>query len=53
MDAIIMPNMCKIIAFYSIVSDACPDSGTKIVTDDAEIDNDAGSNRWRVIFIVL
>ena len=33
MTAIIMPNMCKILAFYSIVSDACPNDNVKIVAN--------------------
>jgi len=31
MKVIIMPNMCKILAFYSIASDACPDNDIKVV----------------------
>jgi hypothetical protein len=53
MDTIIMPNMCKILSFYSIVSDACPDSTTRIVADDVQVDNANGSNRWKIILIVL
>lgn len=35
MTTTIMPNMCKILAFYSIVSDACPNDNVKI-TENAE-----------------
>jgi len=28
-----MPNMCKILAFYTIVSDACPNDNVKIVAN--------------------
>jgi hypothetical protein len=30
---IIMPNMCKILGFYSIISDACPNDNVKIVAN--------------------
>jgi hypothetical protein len=41
MTTIIMPNMCKILAFYSIVSDACPNDNVKIVAnaDTIKADN--------------
>jgi hypothetical protein len=39
MDTIIMPNMCKILGFYSIISDACPDDTTRIVDSTVEVDN--------------
>jgi len=33
MKTIIMPDMCKILAYYSIVSDACPNDNVKIVAN--------------------
>lgn len=53
METIIMPNMCKILDFYSIVSDLCSDGSTKVVLDDVKVDNASGSNRWKIILIVL
>ena len=32
-----MPNMCKILAFYTIVSDTCPNANVKIVANAAAI----------------
>ncbi|MEI8008748.1 MAG: hypothetical protein WCI00_05135 [bacterium] len=37
MTNVIMPNMCKILAFYTIVSDTCPNANVKIVTNAAAI----------------
>ncbi len=34
MDAIIMPNMCRIIHFYGIVSEACPSDDIRIVDSE-------------------
>ncbi|MEI6774235.1 MAG: hypothetical protein WCL18_05610 [bacterium] len=33
MTTVIMPNMCNILAFYSIISDACPNDNIKIVAN--------------------
>jgi hypothetical protein len=33
MKIIIMPNMCVILGFYGIVSDACPNDNVKIVAN--------------------
>jgi uncharacterized membrane protein len=51
-----MPNMCKILAFYSIASDACPDNDIKVVqwADDIQSDNaSSGGSRWKIILIIL
>jgi hypothetical protein len=40
MKTIIMPNMCKILTFYTIVSDACPNDNVKIVENTATIKAD-------------
>ncbi len=56
MKVIIMPNMCKILAFYSIASDACPDNDIKVVqwADDIQSDNaSSGGSRWKIILIIL
>ncbi|MEI8091772.1 MAG: hypothetical protein WCG98_06220 [bacterium] len=31
MDAVIMPNICKIMSFYNLVSELCPNNDVKIV----------------------
>jgi len=43
MKTIIMPNMCRILAFYGIISDACPNDNVRIVTnaDTIKADNAA------------
>jgi len=33
MKNIIMPDMCKILTFYTIVSDACPNDNVKIAAN--------------------
>lgn len=56
MTTTIMPNMCNILAFYGIVSDACPNENVKITenADAIKADNSAWwSTRWKVVFIVL
>lgn len=34
MDDIIMPNMCKILSFYSLASEACPENDIKVVDEN-------------------
>jgi hypothetical protein len=55
MTNIIMPNMCNILAFYSIASDACPDNAIKAVvnSDTIKVEGAASSNRWKILLIVL
>ncbi|MFA7298823.1 MAG: PKD domain-containing protein [Candidatus Absconditabacterales bacterium] len=56
MKTIIMPNMCRILAFYGIISDACPNDNVRIVTnaDTIKADNAAGgSSWWKIVFIIL
>ena len=55
MTNVIMPNMCKILAFYTIVSDTCPNANVKIVANAAAIKsaNASWSARWKIILIVL
>jgi len=56
MKTIIMPNMCKILAFYTIVSDACPNDNVQIVANPDTIKAVNGtwsSGRWKIILIVL
>jgi hypothetical protein len=55
MTNLIMPNICKILSFYTIISDACPNENIKIVakSDGIVASNAASSNRWQIILIVL
>lgn len=55
MTNLIMPNICKILSFYTIISDACPNENIKIVanSDGIVASNAASSNRWKIILIVL
>lgn len=56
MKTIIMPNMCRILAFYGIISDACPNDNVRIVTnaDTIKADNAAWwSSWWKIVFIIL
>ncbi len=55
MTNIIMPNVCKIIGFYTIVSDACPGDNVRIVADSQTIKavNPSWTSRWKVLFIIL
>lgn len=40
MKTIIMPNMCKILTFYTIVSELCPNDNVKIVSNADTIKSD-------------
>jgi hypothetical protein len=55
MKNIIMPNMCKILSFYTIVSDLCPSDTVKVVTnpDAIQADNAAASSTWRKIALIV
>lgn len=56
MKTIIMPNMCRILAFYSIVSDACPNDNVKIVANPDAIKAANAtwwSTWWKVVLIIL
>ncbi len=55
MKNIIMPNMCVILGFYSIASDACPDNALKLVDANTTIkaDNASGIAWWKILIIVF
>jgi len=56
MTTIIMPNMCNILAFYSIASDACPNNAIRVVdnADTIKVDNgNVSSRRWKIVLIIL
>lgn len=56
MQTIIMPNMCKILAFYSIASEACPDNDIKVVQGSEQIqsENASGGSSWlKIVLIIL
>jgi len=56
MTTIIMPNMCNILAFYSIASDACPNNAIRVVdnADTIKVDNgNVSSSRWKIVLIVI
>ena len=56
MTTIIMPDMCKILAFYSIVSDTCPNDNVKIVANANAIKSANAtwwSSWWKIILIIL
>jgi hypothetical protein len=56
MQTVIMPNMCKILAFYTIASDACPDNDIKVVQggDEIQPENSAkGGSRLKIVLIIL
>lgn len=51
MKMIIMPNMCKIISFYQIASEACPDNVIQDVSTATK--SRSWSTWWKVVLIVL
>lgn len=56
MKTTILPNVCKILAFYGIISEACPNDNVKVVTgaDSIQADNASSwSTWWKVVLIVL
>ncbi len=53
MDLVIMPNLCKIMAYYDMPSESCSSQETKMVENE-EIDTETWTNSWlRILFIVL
>jgi hypothetical protein len=55
MDEIILPNICTIMSFYSLVSPLCPNDTTKIVDSSVAVtDTASGSSSWiRIVLWVL
>jgi len=56
MKTIIMPNMCNILNFYTILSDACPNDNVKIVANADTIKSanaTSSSTWWKIALIVL
>jgi len=53
MTTIIMPNMCNIIAFYSIASDACPNNAIKSVDAIIQSTPSSSISRRKIILIIL
>ena len=56
MTTIIMPNMCKILSFYTIVSATCPNANVKIVANASAIKSANAtwwSTWWKIILIIL
>jgi len=56
MTNIIMPNMCKILGFYTIITAACPNDTIKMVANADDIQSVNGtswSTWWKILLIVL
>jgi hypothetical protein len=54
MDQIILPNICTIMSFYSLVSPLCPNDATKIVDQTVVAETPTGSRSWlRIVLWVL
>jgi hypothetical protein len=54
MDTIVMPNICKIMNFYSIVSSVCGGEDVKITFDNVPVEQGKTStNVLKIILIVL
>jgi heme/copper-type cytochrome/quinol oxidase subunit 2 len=52
MDLIIMPNLCKIMAYYDIPSESCSSQDTKIIEDKwLEIETEWKS--WLKILLII
>jgi hypothetical protein len=53
MTNIIMPDICKIVSFYNLVSTLCPNNNVKIVTTTVTVANPSKISRWRIILRVV
>ena len=55
MTTIIMPNMCKILSFYTIVSATCPNANVKIIANASAIKsaNATWWSTWRKIILIV
>ncbi len=55
MTSVIMPNICKIVTFYGIVSANCPSDNVKIISDTSGIQTENGTktSRLRIVLIVV
>ena len=53
MDLIIMPNLCKIMAYYDIPSESCSSQDTKIVEDEWIETEDEWISGLQILFIIL
>jgi hypothetical protein len=47
MTDIIMPNMCKILEYYNIPSEACASENTKFVDNESQIDDSKGDTNTK------
>jgi hypothetical protein len=52
-DSIILPNICKIMNFYNLVSDLCPNENIKIVTTPVGKANASSTVRWKILLWVV
>jgi putative effector of murein hydrolase LrgA (UPF0299 family) len=53
MDLFIVPNLCKIMAYYNIPSESCISADTKIVEEqNIEIEK-SGISGLKILFVVL
>lgn len=54
MDDIIMPNMCKILSFYSLASEACPENDIKVVDENTTaLSTSSGMVRRKIVLIIF
>jgi hypothetical protein len=53
MDTIIMPNICKIMDFYDLVSTLCPNNDVKIVETTPAVANPSKINRVKIILRIV
>jgi hypothetical protein len=53
MDTIIIPNICKIVAFYNLVSTLCPNNDVKIVETPVVVANPSKISRIKIILRIV
>ncbi|MFA7718271.1 MAG: hypothetical protein WC875_06170, partial [Candidatus Absconditabacterales bacterium] len=53
MDTIIMPDICKIVAFYNIVSTLCPNNDVKIVEETVVVSNPSKISWIKIILRIV
>ena len=52
-DAVIVPNICKIMNFYNIASSVCPNSDIKIIDTPVAAANASGTIRWKILLRIV
>jgi len=53
MESVVLPNICKIMNSYSLVSQLCPNVDIKIVDTAVVKSNSSGTPRWNILLWIV